>query len=272
VIALLSISQGLVMIYLAVIGPLIQNKIIYKTSPLAINQMYGQDIANLILLSPLLIISGVLLILNKPIYKYLLILTPISIIYFALSYVVGLEWSSSIYTGNSEQYFYLFLFLIMASLIIMMYSLSQFKENNALSVNKKHLIIYSAIFTLSLMAFTKMWLTEVNDVILTGTSASYEATPTLFWVIRAFDLGIVIPLGFISLYLWWTRPNQSLALILLFYGFFITTGIAVNAMGISMYLNNDPTLDKAGLIVFVVLLLVVLTGFVFIIKNLKRIK
>ncbi|MDF2699960.1 MAG: hypothetical protein K0Q49_1516 [Haloplasmataceae bacterium] len=269
-IAFLTISSGIVVIYLSIIGPLIAKELVYKTSQSAINQLYGQDITNMIFLGPVLILSGILLLLNKEVFRHLLILTPLAIIYYALSVVVGLEWSSTEYAGNSEHYFYYFLYLIISSLVIMFYAISQVSNKYQVNFSKKFLVIYSVVFILALIMFAKMWITGVNEVINTGSSIDYNDNPTLFWTIRTMDLGFVIPLGFISLYLLWTRPNQSIPVILLFYGFFITMGISVNAMGISMFVNNDPTINVGGMSIFIVLLLVVCSGYYFLLKNIKK--
>ncbi|MDP4144759.1 MAG: hypothetical protein Q8936_09835 [Bacillota bacterium] len=269
-ISTLSIVSGIIIAYLSILGPLFLNKILYKTSRAALYQMQAQDLTNLIFISPILILAGILLLLEKSVYKHLLILSPISTIYYALSYTLGMEWSSPIYTGNSEKFFYYFLFLIVSSLIIMFYAISRFDENINFKLNKKFLVIYSIIFILACLAFASMWMKEVNQVINIGTTTSYNETPTLFWVIRCFDLGFTIPLGFISLYLLWTRPSQSLAIQLLFYGFFLTTGIAVNAMGFFMYINDDPAFSSGTMVVFLILLAVICSGYIYILKNYKQ--
>jgi hypothetical protein len=46
--------------------------------------------------------------------------------------------------------------------------------------------------------------------------------------------------------------------------------VVVNAMGLVMYLNNDPFADLKGNLVFLVLLLISITGYVFILKAYKK--
>ncbi len=114
-----------------------------------------------------------------------------------------------------------------------------------------------------------MWIKEVLEVITTGTTRAYDIAPTAFWLIRVFDLGFSIPLGFISIYLLWTRPNTTYQIQFIFYGFFITMIIAVNAMGFTMLINNDPTFLMRDLIVFISLALIIFAGFIYILKNYK---
>ncbi len=265
----LSFVSGLVLIYLAVEGPLLLNQIHYKTSPSGIFQIKGQDLINLVILSPILIFSSIALFRQKLYSKFLIIITPLYLIYFVLSYTIGLEWSSLTYTGNSEKYTFYFLFVMVSSLLILFYALSIFPKKVENSFSKKILAVYSIIFVLFILIFASMWIKEIINVIQTGTTLGYVETPTMFWTIRFFDLGFTIPIGLLSVYLLWTQPNTTYAIQFLFYGFFITMILAVNAMGIMMYINNDPNFTVGGEIVFVALALIVITGFIFLIRKFK---
>jgi hypothetical protein len=268
-VALISIATGITLIYLAIEGPLFLHHIKYKTPDFNNNQIVGQDIVNMFLLSSILIVGGVTLFFKKRMSRYLLILTPLYLIYFVLSYTIGLEWSSTQYTGNSELYTFHFLFILISSLVILLYSLSIFPKNVDAIFKKKGLIAYSFLFSLFLLIFASMWFKEVQEVISTGTTRAYDAAPTVFWVVRMFDLGFSIPLGFISVYLLWARPNTTYPIQFLFYGFFLTMIIAVNTMGFVMFLNNDPTFMMRDMIVFLSLALIVFGGFVYVVRNYK---
>jgi hypothetical protein len=267
--ALISIATGITLIYLAIEGPLFLEHIRYKTDDIIKNQLVGQDIVNLFLLSPILIAGGITLFFKKRISRYLLIITPLYLIYFVLSYTIGWEWSSPKYSGNSELYTYHFLFILISSLILLLYSLSIFPKNVESTFKKKGLIIYSVLFSLFLLVFASMWIKEVQEVISTGTTRAYDIAPTSFWVIRIFDLGFSIPLGFISVYLLWVRPNTTYPIQFMFYGFFLTMIVAVNAMGLVMLLKNDPTFMMRDMIVFLILALIIFSGFIYVLRNYK---
>lgn len=268
-VAILAIATGIILIYLAIEGPLFLHHIKYKTADIINNQLVGQDMVNMFVLSPILIVAGITLLLRKRISPYLLIITPLYMIYYVLSYTIGWEWSSTEYNGNSESLTFYFLFILISSLIILLYSLSIFPQNVESTFRKKGLIVYSILFSFFLLIFASMWIKEVLEVMSTGTSRAYDVAPTAFWLVRIFDLGFTIPLGLISVYLLWTRPNTTYPVQFMFYGFFLTMIIAVNAMGISMLLNNDPTFLMRDLIVFLVLAGIVLTGFIYILRNYK---
>jgi glucan phosphoethanolaminetransferase (alkaline phosphatase superfamily) len=89
---------------------------------------------------------------------------------------------------------------------------------------------------------------QTLEVINTGDLAdgSYSAAPTSFWTIRYLDLGISIPVGFIALFMLLSKPERAYSLVLLFFGFFVTTATAVNAMAVMQLLNNDPAAQSLG--------------------------
>jgi hypothetical protein len=268
-VALLSVATGIILIYLAMLGPQFLDLIRYKTADVINNQLAGQDLINMFVLSPILITGGVALFLRKQFSRYLLIITPLYLIYYVLSYTIGWEWSSSVYTGNSEKYTFYFLFILISSLIILLYSLSIFPKKVQSSFRKRDLLIYSALFTLFLLIFSSMWIKEVIEVIKTGTARGYDIAPAAFWLVRIFDLGFTVPLGLISVYLLWVRPDTTFPIQFMFYGFFLTMIIAVNAMGFIMFLNNDPTFLLRDLIIFVILALIIAAGFFYILRNYK---
>ncbi len=269
-VGLLAVITGILLIYLAVQGPLYLGNIHYKSAAVIDNQIIGQDIVNLLLLSLISIIGGIALWLRKAVAKYLLLSTPLYLIYFVLSYTIGWEWSSPVYTGNSEKYFFHFLFILVAALLVMVYALSVFPRDRVARFSKKGLAVYSSLLVFFLLVFAAMWMKEVFEVMATGTTRGYDIAPAAFWLVRVFDLGFTIPLGLLSVYLLWTRPASSFPIQFMFYGFFCTMIVAVNAMGIIMWLKKDPTFLFRDLAVFMTLGVIVFVGFFYILRNYKK--
>ncbi len=269
-VSLLCIFSGIILIYLAICGPLVLNILTYKTAETGIFQIMGQDLVNLFLLSSLLIGSGITLFLKKKIALFLIISHPLYLIYYVLSYTVGLEWSSPTLSGNSEKYTFYFLFILISAVITLLYALSIFPQTYKSSFKKKSLGVYSGFYILFLFLFSAMWLGEMSQVMNSGTTRAYEAVPTAFWLIRIFDLGFTIPLGFLSLYLLWTRPNETYAVQFLFYGFFLTMITAVNSMGWVMFFKQDPFFLLRDMSVFSGLWIIVFGGFIFVLRNYQQ--
>ncbi len=266
-----AVAASLVLAYLAVQGPLVRGVIAYRTAPGIVGQLMGQDAVNLVLMAPLLLAGGILLLLRRPLAKLLLIATPLFLIYYALSYTIGWEWSSPDYAGNSQRWFFLYLFVLVAALVILLYALAVFPKNVESRFRKGGLAAYSAVFVLFLLVFAAMWAKEVLEVVGTGTSRGYDIAPAAFWLVRVFDLGFSIPLGLVSVYLLWARPKQAYAVVCLFYGFFFTQIAAVLAMGWTMLITKDPTFLWRDLAVFHVLAAVIVFGFFYIRKNYRSV-
>jgi hypothetical protein len=270
-VSVLAVATALALIYLAVQGPLFRGVIRYKAAAVINNQLVGQDLVNLFLLSVISLAGGIALWFRRPVAKYLLISTPLYLIYYVLSYTIGWEWSSPRYTGNSEKYFFYFLFILIAALVVMLYTLAVFPRDREARFAKRGLAVYSVLFVFFMLVFASMWIKEVLEVMASGTTRGYAIAPTTFWLVRVFDLGFTIPLGFISVYLLWARPKTSFPVQFMFYGFFLTMIVAVNAMGITMLLKKDPTFLWRDLFVFLILGVIVFSGFFYILRNFKKI-
>lgn len=267
-----AIISAVVVAAMAILGPLVLGEIEYRTSESGVWQVQGGDIVNLFLIAPILTVGGIMHLLRREGSKYLLILTPITLIYTGLSVGIGQEWGDPRYTGNVEQYAWLYLTMIIGGLILLVSSLPLFSERDAPEFGRKGLRIYVALMMVFLVMFSVMWLSELAEVMSNGGSESgaYEETPTLWWVVRYFDIGITIPLGFLALSLLLVKPKRSYPLVLLFFGFFITLGSAVCAMGWVMWANDDPTMQPGALGLFTGLAVLSYIGLAYLVKGKLR--
>ena len=219
---------AIMIILLAALGPLGLGDIQYRSSESGIWQLEGQDLTDLALIAPLLLIGGTMQLMRRPSAKYFLILTPVTLIYAGIVEGIGQEWSSTAHDGNVEHYFWIFLIIIIGGLVLLIGTLSMFTKQDAPDFNPKWLRIFVIAVGLALLMFALMWTAQVVEVLDKGdlSDGSYTAAPTAFWVVKYLDLGFTIPVGFISLFLLMARPKQAYHLVLLFYGFFVTTGTA----------------------------------------------
>lgn len=264
-----AMAIAMALIFLSIKGPLVMGEISFKAHPLILNQLVGQDIINIFPLSFILMLGAILLAVKKPLAKYLLISTPLFLFYYAISYAIGWDWMATEYHGNNEQYFFYYLGILIGGLIIMLYSLSVFPKNVETSFKKQWLLLYSILMLAFLIIFSSMWIKQVLEVQQMGTTKGYDIAPAAFWLVRTIDLGFCIPLGLLSVYLLWARAKESYAIQFLFYGFFVTQILAVNAMGITMYLNKDPNIKGSEVLFFLLLALLLISGFIFVVSNYK---
>ncbi|HIH94666.1 TPA: hypothetical protein HA338_11795 [Methanosarcina acetivorans] len=269
IIGITAIVCAATLVLIVFLGPVGQGIIQYRTSQSGIWQTSEQDLANLALIAPILLIGGILCLAGKTGSKYLLILTPITLMYTGLSVEIGQEWSNSAYSGNVESYWWLFGILVIGGLILLLGSLSMFTETDAPDFKPGGLRIYVGLMTVFFLLFAVMWISQIQQVTSTGDlpDGSYKEAPTVFWVIRYLDLGISIPLGFLALFLMLSKPKKAYSLLLLFFGFFITTGTAVDMMAIVQVLNGDTETAKEGLVIFPILTAFSYGGLLYLIKD-----
>ncbi len=269
IIGITAIICAATLVLIAFLGPVGQGIIQYRTSQSGIWQITGQDLANLVLIAPILLIGGILCLTGRTGSKYLLVLTPVTLMYTGLSIGIGQEWSNPAYSGNVEDYWWLFGILLVGGLILLLGSLSMFTEADAPYFKPEGLRIYVVLMTVFFLLFAAMWISQIQQVISTGDlpDGSYKATPTAFWTIRYLDLGISIPLGFLALFLMLSKPKKAYSLLLLFFGFFITLGTAVDMMAIIQLLNGDTEAAKGGLVIFPILTAFSYGGLFYLVKD-----
>ncbi len=261
------------LVLIALLGPAMLNVIHYRTSLSGIWQTEAFDITNLIVLVPILITGEILDFLKKDGSKYFLILSPIMLMYSGLEYGIGQEWGNPAYVGNSEAFCGLFLLLTVGGLILLIGTLTRFTSKDAPIFNPKVLRIYVGIMSVFLLMFAFMWVSQVAQVISTGNTLTgdYLATPTSWWMVKFMDLGITIPVGFLSLLLLLSKPKKAYPLLLLFFGFFITLATAVNASAVIEVINRDPTVTigsgTTGIVIFPVLAILAYAGLFYLIRT-----
>jgi len=261
------------LIAIALLGPAILGVIHYRTSQSIIWQTQAFDITNLIVIVPVLITGGILDLLKKDSSKYFLILTPIMLMYSGLEYGIAQEWGNPAYTGNSEAFSGLFLTLTIGGLILLIGCLPRFTSADAPKFKLKGLRIYVGLMAIFLLMFAFMWSSQLAQVITTGNTSAgdYLAAPTGWWMVKFIDLGVTIPLGFLALLLMLSKPKKAYPLVLLFFGFFITLGTAVNASAVIEVVNKDPAVTTGsgagGLVVFPVLGVLAYAGLLYLIKD-----
>ena len=271
VLGVTAIFCAAVLVTITVLGPVGFGQIQYRISQSGLYQTEGFDITDLVLLAPILVVGGVLALMKRGIAKYFLILPPLTLFYTGLAFGTGQEYSNPAMPGNVQDYFGLYLALMIGGIILLLGSITSFEPKDAPRLNLRGLRIYVALMSIFLLVFAGMWVSQVIQVINTGnlSDGSYAASPTAFWSIKYLDLGLTIPVGLIAMILLLSKPRSAYPLVLTFFGFFVTLGTAVNAMALVEVLKNDPALasSAAGLVVFPVLGVLSWGGFLYLVRD-----
>lgn len=233
---------------ITLLGPLGIGTLRYPTSQSAIWQVQATDLVNAVLIAPILLAGALLHLVRRSAAKYLLVLPAMDLFYTGLTYGVGEEWNSSVYSGNSYAFAPLFLVLIVASVLLTIGGLSLFHAEDAPELSRRAVRRLAAVLLPFLALFAFLWLSQIVQVITTGNTSdgSYGATPTSFWIVRYLDLGVTIPLGILLPYLLWTHARGAYPLAILFAGYFVTLGTTVVAMGAILAYHHDPSVQGAN--------------------------
>jgi hypothetical protein len=156
-------------------------------------------------------------------------------------------------------------------LLLLIGVLPRFGPGDGAGFQPRRLAVFVGIMALVLLLFAGMWVGQINEVVATGDLAdgSYTDSPNAFWTVRFLDLGICVPLGFVSLFLLLRRPEKGYPLVLLFFGFFLTMAVTVNAMALVQLLNDDPAAAAmgAGLFIFPVMAVLFIVGLYYLLRH-----
>lgn len=235
---------GFIIVY-AVLGPLVLNLIHFRTSVSGLDQVRGGDLAALVIVVPVCFTVGVLAWRGHTAAPVLALAPGMFAMYTYSQLILGNEYLQQ--PGNIERFFPLLLanFLLAAALVLRCWGLAR---PESLPVSSRRLERGSGIFLIIVATFMVVGLHLPNfiDAIRDHpTGAAYLATPMTFWVVKFYDLGIVVPsalavgIGLVRRKIWARKPAYAIL------GGFVLLGWSVAGMAWSMLINNDPDASLA---------------------------
>ena len=149
--------------------------------------------------------------------------------------------------GNIERFFPLLLtmFIVAAAVALRGWALAKPEE---LPASSRRLARGSGITLVVIAAFVALGLHLPTLVDALGdhpAGAAYLDAPTLFWVVKFYDLGIVVPaaltvgVGLLRRQVWARKPAYAIL------GAYVLIGWSVAGMGWSMLISGDPDASVA---------------------------
>jgi hypothetical protein len=254
-IGIAAVSAGLAVALCSFLGPLVLNIIRYKWSNYSIATVRGLDFYNLIIIVPLLFGGGVMSLYGNHRAKLLLALPGPYLIYNYLLLIITPEYTHPAYEnirGNSLRFYFLFLFIACAGVLLLLYSVRALKGLKTPDYRKGPRNLALAYLVLFSLLLFFVWFMQALNVMGGGdtASASFTRSPHVFLWIRSVDMGIGVPLVLAAVYMFLTRKNSGgLSLMLIMVGF---KAVAVPSVFISMIsvLLFNPRLIDAGEIIF----------------------
>ena len=235
---------GLIVGY-AVLGPLILGVILFRTSASGLSQVRGGDLAALVVVVPVCVGVGVLAWRDHRAAPVLALAPAFFAMYTYSQLILGNEYLRL--PGNIERFFPLLLtmFIVAAVIAVRGWALARPEE---LPASSRRLARGSGITLIVIAVFVAVGLHLPTLVDALGdhpSGAAYLDAPTLFWVVKFYDLGIVVPaaltvgIGLLKRQVWARKPAYAIL------GAYVLIGWSVAGMGWSMLISGDPDASVA---------------------------
>lgn len=229
----------------AVLGPLVSDLVDYRVSETLRAQTIGLDAVSLLVVAPLGLTAAVLVVRGRVLGLALGLGIGAFTSYMVPQYVLGPDYAGL--PGNNERLFPLWLVLFASAWMVTLAAWAQIETDRLPRSRRRELRIGRVLLpVLAFLAFVR-YLPALGDAMRSAPNdAGYLAGPAFFWVIVLLDLGVFLPLtvatcvGLIRDEPWAPRAQYVVA------GWFGLVGLAVAAMAVVMYVNDDPAATAAG--------------------------
>ncbi len=236
--------------FAALAGPLVGGLIDYHVADDVLNQVMGADAAVLALVVPAAVWSGILAVRRHPAAPALALGPAGFAVYTYAQLAVGGEFVTE--PGNSERFFLLFLALFVTGELILVGAWRSLDPSALPSPGGRlRTVLVWVLFALAAFLALGLHLPGIADT-LAGPpyGIEYIQSPTVFWVVKLMDLGIVVPLAVATGLGVRRRARWADRAVYGVIGWGALLGSAVAGMAIVMQVNGDPAASAANTIVF----------------------
>lgn len=236
-IGLLVVGLGLAVV--ASLGPLVSGVVDYRVTETLRNQTIGLDLVSLVVVAPLSLLAAVLAFRGRPAGAALALGVGAYTSYMSVQYILGPDYVRL--PGNNERLFPLFLVLFAGGWLV---ALAGWRatdaEDTPMARGRERRLGRVVLPVLAFLAFVRYLPALTDWMSATPEDTGYLAGPTFAWAIAMLDLGVFLPVTILTCVglargqLW---ARKALFLVT---GWFGLVGLAVAAMAITMYRNDDP--------------------------------
>jgi heme/copper-type cytochrome/quinol oxidase subunit 3 len=223
-----------------VLGPLVLDLMVYRVSESARRQVIGVDATGLFVVAPVSIAVGVTVLRGR---RNLVPLGLAPAVFAAYTYTqlfVGNEYLHR--PGNVEKFSPLLLATFVLALAVIV-GVTNLWSNMPLPRTSPHTDRVAGVTMLLIAAFVVVGIhlpSYVDAISAHPTGQGYLADPTVFWLVKFIDLGLLTPaavtvgVGMLRGRQWALRPMYAIV------GGYALLGISVAAMAVEMYVSGDP--------------------------------
>lgn len=247
--AWIALALGTGVFVAALLGPLMLDVIRFRMTDAMVNQYVGGEIISVVIVTPMLIASGMLWRRGDRLAPALAFGPSLYTVYTFVTAIFGQEYAR--YSGNVENAFPLYAALVAGGAALSGISAAQLILSRTVMPSDRLRTVTSAVFLTVAGFFALAWIAQITQVYRGDPPVDYADGPTLFWLIRLLDLGFLLPAfavtGFGLLH---RHPLAEKAA----YGmatFATCMSGAIAAMAIAMWLADDPAASPV-MVVFLV--------------------
>ncbi len=222
----------------AILGPLALRVIHFHNSVSGIDQLIGGEAVSLVVVAPLSVAAGALWMRGHKAAAPLALAPSLYALYTYTTEVIGAQYQR--YPGNSERFLPLHLSLLALSGAIAAQACARVNESPPPVLRRRARITAAVTLLVPNALFALAWLGQLAAYAGGERSQAYRDDPILWWLIKALDLGIVIPVSLATgIGLLRDRPLAAKAASGLT-GFLACLAGSVGAMGAVQIAKDDP--------------------------------
>lgn len=233
-------SLGALIFVYVVLGPLVLGVIRFRTSTSGLDQVRGGDLAALCIVLPACLAVGRLAWRGHPAAPVLALAPAIYAMYTYSQLILGNEYLHR--SGNVERFFPLLLAVFLVATAVALHAWARARAGELPGASRA-LERGSGVLLLVIAVFVAIGLhlpTLVDALRDEPTGAAYLDTPNLFWLVKFYDLGLVVPaaivvgVGLLRRRSWARMPAYGIL------GGYVLVGCSVAGMAWRMLLAGDP--------------------------------
>jgi hypothetical protein len=232
------IALGAGMAVNAILGPLVLRVMRFHNSASGINQLIGGEAVSLVVVAPLSVAAGALWLRGQKVAASLALAPSLYALYTYTTEVIGAQYRR--FPGNSEYFMPLHIGLLVLSDAIAVQAIMALKDAPQPVFSPRSRIVTAVTLLVPNALFALAWLGQLAAYASGEHSQAYQDDPILWWLIKALDLGIVIPVSLATgIGLLRNRPAASKDAAGLT-GFLACLVGSVGAMGAVQLAKHDP--------------------------------
>ncbi|MFY9916164.1 MAG: hypothetical protein WAK18_15950 [Nocardioidaceae bacterium] len=231
----------------AVLGPLVLGVVRLRTSASAELQVEGVDVAALLIVAPLCLTIGVLAMRGHRAASLFALAPAVFAGYTYSQIFLGNEFGTR--PGNIERFFPLYAGLFMISVAVAIRAWQQIDAGSLGLPSRQRNVLGWLLLAVAVFVLVGIHARPYADAMSTAhQSDAYVGAPTAFWIVKFWDLAIVVPAAVVVGIGLLRGQDRAVKPGLAIVGGYVLLASSVTAMALRMYVGGDPDASM-GLIV-----------------------